>query len=322
MKSFQDFRSEISIMELAASVGYRYDPRKGSKWPVLVNEYNGDKIIVANPRSTSSEGYFNPNDDSDKGTLIDFVKNRLGRDFPHDRSISDLMNINRVLYGFKNEPFLEPMVYMPTTKPRKPFTTDGLMDSLIRPAYLLSRNIKRQTLFSKEFSGRVLNIKNSNYINVAFPFYDRDDKVVGIEKRSFFCDLFVEGSERSKSVWHSNIPQKLERIIIAESAIDAMSYHQLKPTKNALYVSIGGSLSFGQIEVINALKVRTNLSKDFKYVSATDNDKAGNKYDQKLVDWLLPDKLIIDKPVGKDYNLDLMDSAKPSNKISYRTIKR
>lgn len=322
MKSFQDFRSEISIMELAASVGYRYDPRKGSKWPVLVNEYNDDKIIIANPRSTSNEGYFNPNDDSDKGTLIDFVKNRLGRDFPHDRSISDLMNINRVLYGFKNEPFPDSIIYMPTNKLRKQFTTDGLMNSLIRPAYLLSRNINRQTLFSKEFSGRVLNIKNGNHINVAFPFYDRDDEVVGIEKRSFFCDLFVEGSERSRSVWHSNIPQKLERIIIAESAIDAMSYHQLKPTKNALYVSIGGSLSFGQIEVINALKARANPTKSFKYVSATDNDKAGDRYDEKLGDWLLPERLVVDKPIGKDYNVDLMELTKSSNKINYKILKR
>ena len=77
LKSFQDFRNEISIIELAVSVGYKIRKKEGIKWPVLKDEISGDKIIIVNPQSTANQGYFNPHDAKDKGTLINFVKNRI-----------------------------------------------------------------------------------------------------------------------------------------------------------------------------------------------------------------------------------------------------
>lgn len=292
-------------MDLASSIGYKYDPKKGKGYPVFVNKYNGDRIIIINPKSTSNQGYYNPNDSTDKGTLVEFIKNRLGRDFPYDRSFNEYRNVNMVLYAFNKESLPESLIYTPDNRPKKPFTTEGLMDSLVQPGYLLSRNISRKTLFTDEFSGRILNINNDGFVNIAFPYYDKNEKVVGIEKRNYSFNYFVEGSERGSSVWHSNFPKKLDKIIIAESVIDALSYHQLKQTSNALYIAIGGSLSLGQTEVMKALKLKSNVDEGFLFISATDNDKAGMKYDQKLHDELAPEKILIDKPIEKDYNNDL-----------------
>ena len=322
MKSFQDFRADISIIEMASSIGYVPDRRKGKKWPVLENG-NDERIIIVNPKSSSNQGYFNPDDDNDKGTLIDFIKNRLGKEFPNDSSLSEAMNINKTLYAFNKEDLPELTASYPKNKPDKPFTVEGLTAELIKPDYLFFRHINVDTLLSKEFTGRVLNIRNGNFINIAFPFYGIDEKIIGLEKRNHSYDMFVDGSDRTKSIWHSNIPEKLEEIFIAESAIDAISYHQMKQPQNAVYISVGGSLSSGQIALIRALKDKSTRAKNVQFVSITDNDKAGRLYDQKLTDWLLPDKLIIEKPTAKDYNKDLenMSRCATENLTSFKRKK-
>lgn len=302
MKSFQDFRSEISIIDLARSIGYHQDVSKGNKWPVLVNEYNGDKIIIVNPQSSSNQGYFNPNNDKDKGTLINFIKNRLGHDFTKEQLQSESSNINKILYDFQNLSLPEYSSYQQMEQIQSSFSTSGLQP-LAEPDYLISRGITKDVLFSAAFNGRIFNSSTGGFANIAFPFYDIQEKVVGIELRNADYKKFVTGSLRGNSIWHSNIPPILNRIVIAESVIDALSYHQLKHSENTLYVSIGGALGIGQIECIKSLK--NNTSNTVQLISAVDNDKEGLKYNDKLVTTLEPDKLTIDKPISKDYNEDL-----------------
>ena len=107
LKSFRDFRNEISIIELAVSVGYKIRKKEGIKWPVLKDEISGDKIIIVNPQSTANQGYFNPHDAKDKGTLINFVKNRIGSIFPFHNDKSEVGNINAVLYNYQRLPLPE-----------------------------------------------------------------------------------------------------------------------------------------------------------------------------------------------------------------------
>lgn len=318
MKSFKQFREEISIMDMAMSVGYKYDRRKGKKWPVFVNG-NKEKIMIVNPKSSSNQGYRNLHDDTDKGTLIDFVSNRLGNDFPVDASLSEAMNVNKVLYNFTKEVFPENQIYWPNEKPAKQFTKEGLTSSLIDSRYLISRFIRKDVFEAKEFAGTILNINNKGFNNMAFPFFNIDETIIGIEQKNYAFDYFVEGSQLTNSIWHSNIPSVLEKVVIAESAIDALSYCQLKPSNNTIYISIGGSLSYDQIKVIKALKDKSTISENFHFVSAVDNDKAGIMYNNKLKDWLAPNQLKIDLPISKDYNKDLENSLK--EKKPYLKIK-
>ena len=54
LKTFQNFRNEISIIELALSVGYKIRKKDGIKWPVLKDDISGDKIIIVNAQSTAN----------------------------------------------------------------------------------------------------------------------------------------------------------------------------------------------------------------------------------------------------------------------------
>ncbi|MVM42212.1 hypothetical protein GO730_38565 [Spirosoma sp. HMF3257] len=75
--SFQDYRSRVSIIELALHVGYEWQPKKGKTLPVLYHPDLDEHIVVKNPKDSASQVYFTTGSYSDRGTLINFVSNRL-----------------------------------------------------------------------------------------------------------------------------------------------------------------------------------------------------------------------------------------------------
>jgi len=308
--SFNEFRSKISIMELALANGYSCNRSKGMKWPVLESNA-GDRIIIINPKSSSNQGYFNPQDDRDRGTLINFVGNRLGNIFPQDRNLSREQNINSVLHQWLNLPFRERLISSKITGQSK--HGEIVEESLFSPAllkplkdidYLKFRGIDERTLRSTCFQGKVLQCKIGNFCNIAFPYQETiDGKFVGAEVRNHQFKRHLRGSLRTTSVWVSNIPAQVKRLIICESAIDCLSYFQIKGDMEDVYMSFGGSITNGQLQSICNMVKQLPLDTTFRVVIAVDNDKMGKEYTHKILE-AFPDG-IIDYAEGKDYNEDL-----------------
>ena len=310
LKSFQDFRSEISIIELALSVGYKIRKNDGIKWPVLKDEVSGDKIIIVNPRSTSNQGYFNPHDAKDKGTLINFVKNRIGSIFPYHNDKSEVGNINTVLYNYQNLPLPEKNMFKADVihlvkeySEKEFFLPDGLSE-LKNPFYLHYRGILSQTINDPLFKDKVFNVKVGDYNNIGFPYFNHSGEIVGFELRNKQFKHVIEGSDRSIGIWHSNIPETLEAAILTESPIDALSYHQIKGKKNFWYVSFGGSVAAGQLETVKSIIAHANAMPGLKIISAVDNDEMGRIYTQKFKE-AFAINIIEDYPCLNDYNDDL-----------------
>lgn len=313
LKSFQDFRNEISIIELALSVGYKIRKKEGIKWPVLKDEISGDKIIIVNPHSISNQGYFNPHEAKDKGTLINFVKNRIGSIFPYQNGKTEVCNINAVLYNYQRLPMPEKNLFKTDVKnlvqeySLKEFRLPQGLTELKDPAYLYYRGLQSLTINNSFFKGRIFNVKMSDYNNIAFPYYDVFGDTVGLELRNKQFKHVIEGSDRSVGIWNSNIPIILDAIILTESPIDALSYHQLKGKKNSLYISFGGSVTTGQLETVKSIIANANASPKLKIISAVDNDEMGKIYTEKFKE-VLSKNIIEDYPRLNDYNEDLKKS--------------
>ena len=313
LKTFQDFRSQISIIELAISIGYKLSKSDGLKWPVLKDEVSGEKIIIVNPRSSSNQGYFNPNDPKDKGTLINFIKNRLGSIFPYESFKSEMSNINAVLYHYQNLEIPEKTVYKSNVEKlienhsSKEFKLPDGITELKNPGYLYSRGLQSQTLNNAAFKGKIFNVKIGEHENIGFPYYDAEGEIAGYEIRNKQYKHMVEGSKRSSCVWHSNIPNKLDFVLLTESPIDSLSYYQLKGKENTLYVAFAGAVGDDQITTLKAIIRNTDTSRDFKFVSAVDNDDAGRRYTEKFRN-AFSENLIVDIPFLKDFNEDLKKS--------------
>ena len=298
-RSFEEFRSEISIIELATAHGYVHEVKKGWKTPVFYNPAYHDRIIIINPAQPANQGYWNPEDETDKGSLITFVKRRLGTIFPQDNAASEPANVNRVLYSYlRQDPFVrrqnrQAVNYQALENVvAKPFLLDFYqLKPLWQTDFLSSRNLAPETFRAPEFTGKIFNVRHTDpahprpgFTNTAFPYFGAtDDKMVGLEIRNKGYKSQAEGSDRGHGVWLSNRPATLERIVLVESALDALAYHELKKQRHNQYISYGGNLSLHQIQTIRNLKARGAVADNFHYVLASDNDRKGAYYDLMFI---------------------------------------
>ncbi len=295
-------------MELALANGFRINRSKGLKWPVM-DHANGDRIIIVNPGNSGNQGYFNPKDDRDRGTIVQFVKNRLGGIFPMDTSITPAQNVNKVLCSWLNLPFTERLAFQKTALPSRhgsKVTEFQFNPSDLRPlsdhSYLLSRGILPETFNHVSFRGQILSSISYGGTTVAFPYRQSPGgKIVGAEARGVNLKRHLTGSRKASSVWISNPPAFTGRLIICESAIDCLSYHQLKGAGDNLYVSFGGTLANGQMECIKGIISSIEKSDDFRILIAVDNDEAGKSYAALLQNSF--SEAILDRPsIGKDFS--------------------
>lgn len=303
MLTFQDFRERISIIELATAYGYELQPEKGRGMPVFYNSRHDDMIVIVNPKDPANQGFFNERDKTEKGTLITFIQNRLGDIFPSDNSKSKNSNVNAVLYKFLDlDPFTRKAIQEKikvqelSNVDLKNYDFNSLnLQPLNNTEFLLSRGIKPETLNDPIFKGAIKTmVSKSDYgtfYNTAFPYYMFDDQktevIVGAEVRNMNnFKGHADGSNKINGLWHSIAIGKVSNFILAESGVDCLSHHQLSPGDSRMYLSLGGSLSLGQLNTFYQLK---NLYKDTAPIItlANDNDRHGANYDLQAISDLL-----------------------------------
>ena len=165
--------------------------------------------------------------------------------------------------------------------------------------YLAKRGIDQSIVGSDRFMGTVA---TDNRGNAIFPHYD-DDGLTGFTAKNENYTGFSKGG--TKALWSSKTNEKDSRLVIVESAIDAISYHQLFKDENphTRYISTGGTISNKQLKLVKtAMTEMTGTGGEI--VIATDNDTAGNKLAQTLSKEA-PSKSKISRDVpnqGKDWN--------------------
>ncbi|MBE9044531.1 relaxase/mobilization nuclease domain-containing protein [Pleurocapsales cyanobacterium LEGE 10410] len=76
VKQLERFKTEINLVDYATSQGYEYLTRESSPNSAVLRHDLGDKIVVVT--NTQGHGiYFSLNNERDRGTIVDFVQNRL-----------------------------------------------------------------------------------------------------------------------------------------------------------------------------------------------------------------------------------------------------
>ena len=100
--------------------------------------------------------------------------------------------------------------------------------------------------------------------NAVFPHFDADG-LSGYEMKNTGFTGFAPGG--SKALWLSHECADDNRLVVCESAVDALSHAVLFPDNRARYASIGGKTNTEQPELIRAAVARTLISSEI--VSAT-----------------------------------------------------
>jgi hypothetical protein len=185
--------------------------------------------------------------------------------------------------------------------------------SEIQPRQLLhglqgERKIPAALLQSERFSGRVRIDERGNAI---FPHFGRDG-ICGFEIKNRAFTGFSPGGE--KGLWCSRTRAGDQALIIAETAIDALSYAALKPGAGNCFVSTAGEMNPAQPGLIKSAVEK--LPTGGRVILAMDNDAGGDHLSEKLQALFCDLKpaersLMIDRPQGRgeDWNDVLRASA-------------
>jgi hypothetical protein len=274
------FKTGINLAEYAESQGYQVDRKESSRASTVMRQ-GGDKIIVA----TDQDGhgiYFSVRDGLDHGSIIDFVQRRQG------------LNIGQARKALRpwldspspsHRPKVERKPEAERARKPEPSTADRqrvlavwmtLTPAEGRHPYLESeRKLSRATLADPRFIGMVRRDARGNAV---FPHYDRQG-LAGYELKNAGFTGF--GKHGTKAIWHSANLASAPRVVIVESAIDAMSHAQVSKDREAAYLSTGGSMSEHQRDLVRGVLAKAAV-RGAEVVLATDRDEAGRKLAQEV----------------------------------------
>lgn len=268
MDELENFKTNINLTEYAAVNGYELDRRQSSRNSVIMRHSTGDKIIIA--RGLDKHWiYFSIRDEADNGSIIDFIQNRKGL------SLGEVRKKLRPWIGQGSPPKRPPVrfyvqnVALSSKNLAKVIAAYNCMQAIARHPYLEGRGIPAAVLEDPRFEGRILIDKRCNAI---FPHWNRSG-ICGYEIKNQGFTGFSSGGE--KGLWVSRAGDPDSRLVIAESAIDALSHAALFSDPAARYASLGGKMNPAQPELIRAAIL--NLPKGGEVIAATDADPDGRK---------------------------------------------
>jgi hypothetical protein len=269
------FKSDIHLVHLAADrYGYQRDRRESSvSSHVLRHAATNDKIVVRKDRD-GHWTYFSVRDDRDHGTIVDFVQHR-------GRHVS-LGSVREELRSWLGTPRpLPEALELPRRSAhaqQRPvaevFETARVVETC---SYLSSRGLRPETLSDPRFAGTW---RLDTRGNVLFAHHDETGALTGFEVKNRGFTGFAAGG--TKTAWQS-APREGDRVlVVTESAIDALSHHQLHrgTSEAARYLSTAGEPSPAQFDLLE--RVFSRLPRGAAVVAAVDADEAGDKLSGRI----------------------------------------
>jgi len=305
------FKTDINLTQLMAAFGYAKHPKSSSRSSCTMIHPNSDKLIVAR----GHDGhwiFFSVRDHTDHGTVIDFVQRRTGE---------NLGQVRRRLRDWLRSPTA------PALSPQNSYAQDlvpitrdlvlvrtrfaGMEPLGVYSRYLAEeRGIPMELLAQERFNGV---IRRDEHGNIVFPHYNRDG-LCGYEIKNSGFTGYAKGG--MKGLWSSCTEDRDKRLIIAETAIDALSYAVLSGHHRSHFVSVAGELNDEQPALLGYEIGR--LPRNGAVVVAFDNDDAGDRLTRKIAGIFADSNrldltLYNDRPIerGADWNDVLRDRPHP-----------
>lgn len=261
---FESFKTTIDLRAYAAGVGYVLDRKESWRGSAVMRHSNGDKIIISR-KPDGHYTYYSVRTDQDSGTIIDFIQNR------KRMTLGAVRKELRGWLGMSATALPGLPELCKTTKNRD--AVQGRYASMkvvsSHPYLERERGIPAVALQFWRFHGR---IKIDRHGNAVFPHFDGEG-LCGYELRNTDFKGFASGG--TKGLWLSKACEADRRLVICESAIDAISLAVLSADGEARYASIAGKLNPRQPELIRwqiAL-----LPQGSEIVAAMDADDAGRQ---------------------------------------------
>lgn len=292
-QELEHFKTGVNLSEFAAARGYALDRRESSRNSAVMRHADGDKIVIARHEG-GTWVYFSVRDGGDNGTVIDFLQNRGGG------SLGEVRKVLRAWSGTERPPapvadFVRDLFPVSRDRAAVIAAWERARATIAMP-YLTSRGLGPDVLGLPIFAG---GLRVDGRSNALFPHYDREG-LCGFEIKNQGFTGFAAGG--TKGLWYSKARPTDNRLVLTESAIDALSFHVLQGDDRTRYMSTGGSLNPQQPALIRGAMEK--LPPGGMVFLAFDNDEAGEK---------LAEEVQAFAPSGRDVRRVLPDGGKDWN---------
>ena len=284
---------KLDLREYLKANGYALDLKKTTKSSTIMKK-DSEKLLVGRGENGDYH-YFNLSDPDDNGTIIDFILGKTG---------AILGDIRKALRYWKSEAVIgSPMLAFDKSKMKTALQFESL--PLYTGEYLARRGIRKKTL-------ELFDVRQNAFGSAVFLHQDLDG-VCGGEVRDENLEDFTGGTKGLSIATGTESLQDVSQVVVCESMIDAMSYYQLHHDdfEKSAYVSIGGSLSDQQMEMLEKFINSTNATVKL----ALDNNESGKKMSKEILKKVSrKDRLEVITSKSKDWNQELKESLKvPAN---------
>src|SRR5215813_3962016 len=256
------FKREIDLRQFAVSLGYQIDRRESWRGSAVLRR-GADKIVVKR-NGNGHYVFFSVRQDDDHGTIIDFVQRR------RNLTLGAVRKVLRPWIGRPATPMQFPALEPTSSDRMRVESAYRRMANVPRYPYLeQDRCVPAVVLWSPRFVGRM---RVDSRGNTVFPHFDAAG-LCGYEIKNGGFTGFAAGSQ--KGLWFSHTRLDDWRLVLTESAIDALSYATLFPdcADRTRYASLGGRPSSRQMGLVQAAV--TKLADGAEVAAAFDADEAG-----------------------------------------------
>ena len=268
------FKTQVNLSEYAAVQGYVLDRKLSSRNSAIMRNGAGDKIVIARGHDRHWI-YFSIRNDRDNGSIIDFVQRRKGG------SLGEVRKELRPWLDGVAMPRVAPTLFVAALDPISKDLAivraryEGMQPVEGHHPYLENaRRIPAEVLANPKFSER---IRTDDRHNAIFPHFNREG-LCGYEIKNHGFTGFAKGGE--KGLWHSRAGEGDRALVIAETAIDALSYAAIKGVEETRFFSIGGEMNSTQPGLI--ISAIEKMPEGSRIILAVDNDKGGEGLAAKI----------------------------------------
>jgi hypothetical protein len=315
------FRQEINIAAYAESKGWRINQSKSGRDCTVVQrmenvgaaERSVETILV---RKDEQRGYryITDGDPSDRGTIVDFLVKK------ENFAITQKEDWSKIFTHLNNYMDNVTSIQLPSTPPKPEKELQKQVDSfhlnmnpLTDTRYLESRGLTAQSFHSPEFQGQIFNSKVFGWKNTSFPLrtdeafvcaINRSDEQNGYRKEQWNRLT----NEREGAIHISNLPQntkKVDKLIIAESPIDSLSYLELhhqsirEKQEHNIYIATAGTPANAAYATIQKVIQQTQPE---KIVMAFDNDNGGYRHSLNMIGQLSHPNAPVSELIKADFS--------------------
>jgi hypothetical protein len=310
------FKTEISLPDFLKQYGFEVDKKGSSKnCAKMRNEETGEILLI---RKTPTGIYiiWDPLNDLFRGsTIIDFVLEKHKNDFP-DRPFTfrDAANLltdyidgkhfisaHTSYYKLDHEK-VESNIINREYNSLKPFTERTFLHKRGIEDFIIDSAIFKSKIYNHSF----VDEKGVEHINTAFPL-NGETEIVAISKRNDNFKGMI--GEKDNGIFITKDPVnggKIDKLILTESAIDAISHYQINydklKDKKIRYISTEGAFSENQTELIS--KVINKQTPD-EVCFGQDNDLEGTHQITKLLTNLRLDEKLLKEVRKENHHIDI-----------------